>query len=215
MMKNFPLLLKKALALFLCGVVLVIFCYYIIDKPVAILMSYRGSHTHLFSFFNFASNLVYLFAGLLYLIFIGRFIYQKTQNWDYIILAVTNSFVIAAYLKDQLKFVFGRPLPITFLKTHTYAFQFFHGHTGYNSFPSGHMAVAMAAMFTLWQLYPPHRWLYFIPVLIVGFSLIFLNYHFVGDVIAGGVLGALVSFFVVHISFDKPIKEKNYGTHFN
>ncbi len=64
---------------------------------------------------------------------------------------------------------------------------------GYDSFPSGHsvsaftMAVVLSFVFPRWRL-----WWYMTAVL-VAFSRVYMDIHFVSDVLAGGIVGVLVA----------------------
>jgi membrane-associated phospholipid phosphatase len=106
------------------------------------------------------------------------------------------SLIVAELTKTQLKLFFGRTWPDTFvndnpsfLRDGVYGFNLFHGGRGYASFPSGHTAVTCAVITVLWIYYPRWRPLYALAVFAVGVGLIGANYHFLGDVIAGGFVG--------------------------
>ena len=106
------------------------------------------------------------------------------------------SVIVAEATKAQLKFVFGRTWPKTwinnnpsFLHDGIYGFNFFHGGPEYASFPSGHMAVTCAVISVLWVYYPTSRILYVVATLAVACGLIGANYHFLSDVIAGCFVG--------------------------
>jgi membrane-associated phospholipid phosphatase len=104
--------------------------------------------------------------------------------------------VVAFVLKEQLKFVFGRTWPETWIGNPSwigngaYGFHFFHGGEGWASFPSGHTTVITAPMAVLWQRTRRWRWLCAVPVFAVVIGLFGADYHFVGDIIAGVYLGA-------------------------
>tara|TARA_B100000795_G_C22794207_1_gene438513 strand:+ start:1421 stop:2047 length:627 start_codon:yes stop_codon:yes gene_type:complete len=66
----------------------------------------------------------------------------------------------------------------------------------YNSFPSGHTTTAFTFAFIL-SLINKNKWLSIPFVLIaglVGFSRIFLSFHFLIDVVAGAIIGGVTSF---------------------
>jgi membrane-associated phospholipid phosphatase len=68
------------------------------------------------------------------------------------------------------------------------------------SFPSGHMASAMAVATVISRRYPRQRWVPFVAYGIagaIGFSRITRNTHFTSDVFFGGALGYSVARFVV------------------
>jgi membrane-associated phospholipid phosphatase len=112
------------------------------------------------------------------------------------VLLCAISVVTSAEIKDQLKFMFGRTWPETWVNDNpslirdgAYGFNFFHGGRGYNSFPSGHTTVVCAAMVVLWFLYPRWRPLWALIALAVAVGLVGANYHFLADVIAGAFIG--------------------------
>jgi membrane-associated phospholipid phosphatase len=106
------------------------------------------------------------------------------------------SLIVAVAVKDQLKYVFGRTWPETWvqnnpslIRDHAFGFNFFHGGPGYASFPSGHTAAACAFLSVLWFLFPRFRWLYAACILVVAVGLIGADYHFLSDIVGGGLLG--------------------------
>lgn len=109
------------------------------------------------------------------------------------------SVVMGEEIKNGLKWVFGRPWPETwkndnpsFITHHAYGFHWFDGGGVYSSFPSGHMTATLAVISVLWICYPLLRPLYVLAVVAVAVGLVGSNFHFLGDVIAGGFLGATV-----------------------
>ncbi len=112
-------------------------------------------------------------------------------------LAASLAVLIAIVAEIVLKYAFGRLWPETWLHppnpswigTHSFAFQPFHGGTGYESFPSGHTARATAPFAVLWQRLPRGRAIWALPPLIMAAALIASNFHFVGDCLAGAYVG--------------------------
>src|SRR5262249_31365233 len=137
-----------------------------------------------------AACLVFVFAGYTILMRqpLGRFLST--------ILLSGVSFCVAAQIKDQLKFAFGRTWPETWVNNNpslirdgVSGFNFFHGGLGYASFPSGHMTASCAVLSVLWVCYPRWRPLYCLIGAAVAAGLIGANYHYLSDVIAGAFLG--------------------------
>jgi membrane-associated phospholipid phosphatase len=95
----------------------------------------------------------------------------------------------ASAAKDELKFVFGRPWPSTWLMWGTYGFHPFSNGAFFGSFPSGHTAYVSAPLCVLWVLAPRHRWLWGGVIGLVMVGLVGADYHFVGDVLAGLLTG--------------------------
>ena len=109
-------------------------------------------------------------------------------------------------IKDQLKFVFGRTWPDTWINNNpslirdgVSGFNFFHGGAGYSAFPSGHTTVTCAVVAVFWVSYPRYRPLYAALVAVVVIGLIGANYHFLSDVIAGGFIGWLTGWIAVSL----------------
>jgi membrane-associated phospholipid phosphatase len=107
-------------------------------------------------------------------------------------------------VKDQLKFAFGRTWPdtwgpgiVSFLRDNVYGFHFFQSGKSFESFPSGHAAVAAAVLSVVWILFPKRRVICAIGVVAVDIGLVALNVHFLSDVVAGTFLGLSTGLFTV------------------
>lgn len=105
--------------------------------------------------------------------------------------------LISVAIKEKLKYFFGRTWPETWvadnpswIRDHAYGFSLLHGGQGWASFPSGHTTQMAALGAVIWMLYPRARWLAVALVLAVAIGLWGADFHFVGDIIAGGSLGA-------------------------
>jgi membrane-associated phospholipid phosphatase len=120
----------------------------------------------------------------------------RPHRRGHILLALCLAVLVALAMKDELKWIFGRTWPESWLginpswiRDHVYNFRFFHGWQGRASFPSGHMTVIAAAAGVLWNASPRLRRLSLALVVLVAVGLICGNYHFLSDVIAGVYLG--------------------------
>jgi len=120
----------------------------------------------------------------------------RPKGWSKTLIACCLAAVFAFVMKDALKFVFGRTWPESWIdnnpswiKDGEYGFHFFHGGSGWGSFPSGHMTLITAPFAVLWQRDCWWRWLCAVPILAVAIGLFGANYHFVSDMIAGFYLG--------------------------
>lgn len=112
------------------------------------------------------------------------------------VLLCGTSLIVATSIKNQLKYVFGRTWPETWvqdnpslIRDQVFGFNPFHGGPGYESFPSGHTTAICALAAVLWLLYPRLRWLYAVVVLIVAAGLLGADYHFLSDLIGGAAVG--------------------------
>ncbi len=63
------------------------------------------------------------------------------------------------------------------------------------AFPSSHVAASMVPWWHTWKLFPRHRWWMTTIFVLLCMSTVYNRYHYVVDVIAGLILGALVLYF--------------------
>jgi len=106
--------------------------------------------------------------------------------------------VAITVLKQLLKWGCGRTWPETWQENNpsliaggVYGFHPFHWGVAYDSFPSGHAAVICSVTWILWLGYPRWRWWYAMVCFCPCAALVGMNYHFVGDVLAGVILGCM------------------------
>lgn len=94
--------------------------------------------------------------------------------------------------KDLLKAVFGR-VNTRYWINHPYHFEFrwLQASDQFFGFPSGHLAVVGAILFAIMHYYPRAKSWCWAAMLLFGAALIVSEYHFLGDVIAGGYVGWL------------------------
>lgn len=194
-------LLWHQLWIFTLGSILVVLAYQLADRAIVFLAA-----AHLlrnYSILIWVTHLSDVLSGLIFLLYpilLVRFYSQKQTYHDRALLALANSTVITLFIKEQLKFVFGRYWPTTWidnnpslLRDNVYGFNWFHAGSAYQSFPSGHTAMMSAAMTVLWVAYPRLRWFAALIVILMFFSQVVLYYHFLSDAIAGGLLGYLIA----------------------
>jgi membrane-associated phospholipid phosphatase len=177
--------------------VAVVISYQWLDRPIALFFHKTVARPETFATFTYAPDPMvplacFVFAVLGLINLSGRAL-SRVQTCA---MLCSLSLIIAELTKTQLKLFFGRTWPDTFindnpsfLRDGIYGFNLFHGGRAYASFPSGHTAVTCAVITVLWIYYPRWRPLYALAVFAVGVGLIGANYHFLGDVIAGGFVG--------------------------
>jgi membrane-associated phospholipid phosphatase len=113
------------------------------------------------------------------------------------IIALCIAVLIATIFKDELKLLFGRTWPETWVDKNpswihddVYRFEPLHGGKGWMSFPSGHMTTITAPCTVLWLLASRiWRWLWTTLVLAMVIGLVGSDFHFIGDMIGGTFLG--------------------------
>ena len=138
------------------------------------------------------------------------------------VLRMCCAILITWALKEELKWVFGRTWPETWVKgtpnpsyfgNGVYGFFPFHGGQGYASFPSGHTAAATAFAGSLWFLWPRLRWLGILLTLCVVIGLLGADYHWLSDIIAGGILGATTGAVAANIGSQGPEERRIADRH--
>lgn len=113
-------------------------------------------------------------------------------RWARLGLLLGSTLPTAFALKVALKWFFGRT------ETHTWlagqvpdAFHWWAGGgAGLSGFPSGHMLVLSPLLLAFWHCFPRYRWAVGVAWAGLGAALVITEYHFLGDVLAGGALGA-------------------------
>lgn len=175
----------------------VVVCYYWVDRPLALLVNTLRPHRAIFAHLTYLPDPLILFAAFVF-VALGLWVLaaRPTGRLTEAGVLCSISLIVGETIKAGLKFAFGRTWPDTwvannpsFIQDGVYGFNPFHGGPGYASFPSGHTAAICATVAVLWLVYPKLRVLYALAVLSVVVGLIGANFHFLGDVIAGGFVG--------------------------
>jgi membrane-associated phospholipid phosphatase len=201
MVKNHKLPILRgwliALVLVILGVVV---SYYWLDRPITLFVhNYlpRISRALVGSVSYFPNPLISVAIIAFFVLGIRGLAGRPLSKMQAAIFICSISVVIAETIKSQLKFVFGRTWPETWIQNNPsfihdgiYGFNLFHGEQAYQSFPSGHMTAICALASVLWIYYPRLRLIYLIGTMIVLVGLVAGNFHFLGDTIAGAFVGA-------------------------
>lgn len=152
----------------------------------------NGSHTSTKDMLVYATNFM---GNALFFILIGiSLLFIETRKG----LLALSGFLTSGLLAQALKHwvFYDSPRPVLFFGS-TFPIHIPPGIHMYKmfSFPSGHTTSAFALFTTLALLYPK-RWFQFLCVvlaIIAGLSRTYLGQHFLQDVVAGSVLGVVVS----------------------
>lgn len=184
----------------------VIVCYFWIDRPLALLAHAHGAYRSVFAALTYIPEPLEPLAAIgVVATGLWALTSRPLPRFAVALLLCSTSVLVSEAVKMQLKFVFGRLWPDTwrnnpsFIRDGAYGFNFFHGGQAYASFPSGHTTAICALVSVLWLLYPRFWPLYVLLALTVGIGLIGANYHFLGDVIAGGFLGMSIGWMTVRL----------------
>jgi membrane-associated phospholipid phosphatase len=190
---------------FLLTVAAVAGSYVWLDRPIALFVHDQFQHFDLFRKLTYIPEII---TPLVILAFAAVGLHalsgRPLPKLQTVVVLAAASLAVAGAVKDQLKFAFGRTWPETwvrnnpsFIRDGVYGFYPFHGGPGFAAFPSGHTAAICAVMSVLWICYPRFRPLYAVAMASVAVGLIGADFHFLGDVIAGGFLGVLIGWLTV------------------
>ncbi|WGL59483.1 phosphatase PAP2 family protein [Pigmentibacter sp. JX0631] len=179
----------------------IILAYYFLDAPLVHWI--HNQRINKIAFFNILTHIpdaIIAFLILFFLVFILFFKrFEKVKLFNVLFIAMA-SVAVSAHIKDFLKFIFARYWPNTWIDNNpsllvdnVYGFQFFEKGTAYQSFPSGHTTVTFAFFSVLIYFYPKYKTVFLIPCILLGIGQVLMHYHFLSDVIAGGLLGWMVA----------------------
>jgi len=182
-------LLRRTLVITALCIAAVLLCYFWIDRPVA------------FFVYRHHINRFQVFRSLTYPP-------PEVQNWSALVACL--SLIVADDFRISLGDVFGRYWPETWthdnpslIGTGTYGFHPFQRGDDIGSFPSGH-ACRILGFAAVWMIAMPRSRTVQIVVIVLCapmlVSLVAMNYHFVGDVIAGSILGGIVAMYAAHLA---------------
>jgi len=197
-MENLPHRARRAWIILLSGAILVGVAIQFVDRPAA-----TWSHEHLGrpaifdQITQYVDPLPIVATIVVAAVAIAAmFGWWKSGQYGRTLISACLAILVSEEIKEQLKYFFGRPWPEawtsrnpSWIANHVDGFHFFHGGSGWESFPSGHMAQITALASVIWLRLPRIRWLGVAVSVLVAFVLWGSNYHFVGDIIAGALLG--------------------------
>jgi membrane-associated phospholipid phosphatase len=97
--------------------------------------------------------------------------------------------VVAGFVAAKLKVIFGRSPPDVLLSDGDYGFHFFNGGVGFDSFPSGHAAMAAGIAGAVSIIWPTHRRVFIGLAVIVAASRFIIGAHYLSDALLGFAVG--------------------------
>jgi membrane-associated phospholipid phosphatase len=204
------LLLRTLVITVLC-IAAVLVCYFWIDRPVAFFVYRHHINTiPIFRWFTYPPPEIQNWSALVLTILMVRRAWGPFLRWQKVLLVACISLIVVDDFRISLGDVFGRYWPETWthnnpslIGTGTYGFHPFQRDDDVGSFPSGH-AARILAFASVWLIAMPRSRTVQVVVIILSasmlVSLVAMNYHFVSDVIAGGVLGGIVAMYAAHLA---------------
>ncbi|MBU6425552.1 MAG: phosphatase PAP2 family protein [Rhodospirillales bacterium] len=175
-----------------------VLCMLFVDKPVAAFWHQHQALRPLFQAAAAPSLLALPAAGLILLAALARRMRGQALP-DRLWLTIAIATLAATSAKDELKWIFGRAWPGSWLKYGIYGFHPFIESTLYGAFPSGHTSYAAAPLGVLWILHPRWRLAVAALVLLVMAGLVLADYHFVSDVLGGLLTGGFCAWAAVRL----------------
>jgi membrane-associated phospholipid phosphatase len=183
-------------------------CYYFVDRPVAFFVhDNQLNRVELLRWITYLPMALNVLAPAMITTVIVSLAWRVPGRLERTLFIASVSLMVVLAFEYYLKFLFGRYWPGTWidnnpslLRDNSYGFHLFHFGAAFGSFPSGHTARVVAFLSVVWTAYPRWKWLGFAACALVMFSLVGMNYHFVGDTIAGACLGGLTGMYAARLS---------------
>ena len=197
---NFAKLLRNtAVALLFCAA-LVLLCYFFVDRPVAFFVhNHRFAHVRVLKWLTYPPPALQAWVPAVLAALAVRRAWGPLRRWERVVAVACVSLVLAEQFRATIAYACGRYWPDTWINNNlslirdgAYGFHPFHRGIAYDSFPSGHTARTVAVAAVVWIACPRWRWACALASVAMAADLLGMDYHFVGDVIAGGFVGGIV-----------------------
>jgi len=141
-----------------------------------------------------------------------------TETLAKVSLVACASLIVTDQFRVCLGDIFGRYWPETwfhdnpsFIGNVTYGFHPFERGDDLGGFPSGHAARILSFVVVWFVTMPRIRAAGAVVSLALLLSLVLMNCHFVGDVIAGAFLGGIIATYAVHLAKLQTTPKKIYS----
>ncbi len=204
-------LLNKPLPILIMLVLATIFSVVYIDRSFALwLVSSGAMLISRNSFLHLVSEWlpIFILLILVYYLIISNVIFINNTNLGglflrkiIIIIWFLSGLKLSELAKHSLKIIFGRYWPDTWLNRNlslihdnVYGFNWLHGFANLGSFPSGHSVFTAYCCSILIFLSPTHWFLWIFMLIFMITALVCQNYHFLGDCLAGVIIGFSFAF---------------------
>jgi membrane-associated phospholipid phosphatase len=206
--RNSASLLRRTIVAIIACAAGVLVCYYFVDRPVAFFV-----HEHRFARFEELRwlteppPLVQSWSPLVIIMLLIRRAGGPWHRWQHALFIACVSLIVADQFRESIGDLCGRYWPETWhndnlslISTGAYGFDPFQVGDDVGSFPSGHSARILGFASVFWIALPRTRWVCVVIAIPMLGALVGMNYHFVGDVVAGSSLGAIVGAWAARLS---------------
>jgi membrane-associated phospholipid phosphatase len=179
----------------------VVVCYFFVDRPVAFFVArHKLAATPHLVWLTEPPPLVQGWSPLVAALVLAWWGFAAPRRWQRVLLTACVALIVADQCRESLGDLCGRDWPETWrddnpslIGTGAYGFHPFQTGDDVGSFPSGHAARIAAFLGVFWAVDPRSRPACLAIGLPLAVSLVAMNYHFVGDVIAGAAIGGIVA----------------------
>ncbi len=185
--------LKENKRLLYITIIMPFFIFYLDKLIILWILSLHRGNLKLYSILeyidpliNFIGNGATLVIISLMFYLLGRYLNQRLYDAGK---SMFIGFVSAGIVVQILKHLIGRARPRLTVDP---VFIGPSWESGYDSFPSGHTAVAFCLACILSQHFPKYRFIFYLFAIVVGFERFEDVSHFPSDVMAGAVVGIII-----------------------
>jgi membrane-associated phospholipid phosphatase len=210
-------LVVRSLVVVAIGIGAVVICYFWIDRPVAFFVErHQINHIRIFRWLTDPPPWVQTWSPVVLAMLAIRRAWGPFARWEGVLFVALLSLIVADVFRTSLGDLCGRYWPETWFDHNpsligngTYGFHPLRHGDDVGSFPSGHAARIVGFAWVWWIAVPRSRAAAVIVCTPMLASLVAMNYHFVGDVVAGSVLGGLVAAYAVQLAELRPGRQKS------
>lgn len=188
-----PFLLRHVKSVLFIATILCTFSYFFIDVPMAKYFEHISIPLKMGSeVLTEMINPIYQYFLWPILYFLFRLIWRNDLLASRCLVLVM-SVPLTNFIVGIIKALMGRPRPELFFSLHLYGFTFFSIADAYQSFPSGHACTIGADCGAFSCFNPKPAFPLIALAFLLAFTRVTLTFHFLSDIIAGTVIGILIS----------------------
>lgn len=200
--------IRDAIAIILVTGIIVIISYFFFDRDIALFFDEVVTKDMTI----FLDILTTLGRGDLYIVLslIIFLIYRKKDMfYKKLSLSILWSVIASGVLVNILKVFFARHRPLALFDDNLYGLTWFDGGYIVASFPSGHTTTVFSVFILLILIFPRYKVWFLVVAMITASTRVVLAAHYLSDVIAGGLLGSFVAYFIYKKYYLKDDEVKN------